>query len=107
MIELLKNIFSLRMFKYYIIFLVISCMYNYMSYAIRRKLEIKYFDGIIKFYKFEIHTSYIFILILTLLSSSLYKYSPLQKELDKLFFATEQTETFNINDNLIMGSIVG
>ena len=80
-------------------------MYNYMSYAIRKKLEIKYFDGIIKFYKFEVHTSYIFILILTLISSTLYKSLPLEK-VDTLFFAEKNTEKFSTNDNLIIDSIL-
>ena len=88
MSELLKKILTLRMLKYLIIFIFASFFYNYISYAIRQRLEVRDFSGIIKILNFEIHISYIFIMIFTIVSSGLYRYLSLQEKIDKIVFKT-------------------
>ena len=86
MSELLKKILTFRMLKYLIVFVFTSFLYNYISHAIRHKLESGDFSGIIKIINFEIHISYLFIVVFTLVSSGLYRYFSLQEKIDKVIF---------------------
>lgn len=86
MAEIIKKILTFRMLKYLIIFIFASFFYNYISYAIRRKLEVRDFSGVVKVLQFEIHVSYIFIMVFTLVSSALYRYLSLQDKIDTIIF---------------------
>ena len=86
MAEIIKKILTFRMLKYLIIFIFASFLYNYISYAIRRKLEVRDFSGVVKVLQFEIHVSYIFIMVFTLVSSALYRYLSLQDKIDTIIF---------------------
>ena len=86
MTKIIQNILTFRILKYLIIFIFASFLYNYISYAIRRRLEVRDFSGVIKVLQFEIEVSYIFIMVFTLVSSGLYRYLSLQDRIDNIIF---------------------
>jgi hypothetical protein len=86
MVEIIQKILTLRMFKYLIIFIFASFFYNYVSYAIRQRLEVRDISGIIKILDFEIEISYICIMVFTLVSGALYRFLSLQDKIDHIVF---------------------
>jgi hypothetical protein len=86
MTKIIQNILTFRILRYLIIFIFASFLYNYISYAIRRRLEVRDFSGVIKVLQFEIEVSYIFIMVFTLVSSGLYRYLSLQDRIDNIIF---------------------
>tara|TARA_E500000178_G_C16793700_1_gene649232 strand:+ start:496 stop:762 length:267 start_codon:yes stop_codon:yes gene_type:complete len=81
----MTNIFSLRLFKYILIFLIITFASNYCSSIFKRNIADNQFEGAINFGGFQLDKSQICMIIIGLLATQIYNIFNLENVFDKIF----------------------